>query len=125
MYKIVFYKNARGEAPVGAWLKELYDTKNTAVLNKVYRYMNLLQEKGTWIGMPFVRDMKIKKIPGKIWELRPGDYRIFFTCYCGNEFVLLHHYLKQDDRAPERQIKQATAEYWDWKKRGGNENETV
>lgn len=52
--------------------------------------------------MPYAR-----KVRGRIWELRPGDHRLFYA-QAGHTFIILHAYRKKTDKAPEREI--ATAE---------------
>jgi phage-related protein len=49
--------------------------------------------------MPHARQIK-----GKLWELRPGGVRLFYFAYIGQQFVILHGYRKQSQKAPDREI---------------------
>jgi phage-related protein len=39
------------------------------------------------------------------WELRPGGIRLFYFAYVDNQFVILHGYRKQSQKAPDLEIK--------------------
>lgn len=53
----------------------------------------------------------MKRIDEDIWELRPGNNRVFYFYYDENEiFVLLHHFRKKSRKTPKREIEQAKAE---------------
>jgi phage-related protein len=45
-----------------------------------------------------------KQVHGKLWELRPGGIRLFYFAYINNQFVILHGYRKQSQKAPNREI---------------------
>jgi phage-related protein len=62
----------------------------------------MLETYGTRVGEPVV-----KHIDGDIWEIRPGDDRIFFACWKDNRFILLHQYTKKSQKAPRREIETA------------------
>jgi phage-related protein len=61
-----------------------------------------LKEKGTRIGSPYV-----KHIEGTLWELRPLKNRIFFFCWHNNTYVLLSHFVKKTQKAPEIELERA------------------
>lgn len=54
------------------------------------------------LGMPHA-----KQIKGKLWELRPGGIRLFYFAYIKQQFVILHGYRKQGQKAPEHEIETA------------------
>lgn len=115
-YSIYFYKNKQGEEPVRKYLYELAKNKDKdsrIKLNKIRDYVKILEIYGTRAGEPY-----IKHIDGDIWELRPLRDRIFFVAWVNNSFVLLHQFMKQTQKTPKREIKQAQKEYEDLKKRG-------
>ena len=74
--------------------------------------MEVLKEKGTWAGEPYV-----KFIGGDLWELRPIGDRIFFAYWKDNTFILLHHFHKETKKTPPKQIRQAEANLQDWLER--------
>lgn len=55
------------------------------------------------VGEPYIKYLKKEKI----WELRPNQDRILFFSVNGNEFVLLHQFLKKTQKTPTREITQA------------------
>jgi phage-related protein len=69
---------------------------------KIRNALRLLQEFGTNLGMPHA-----KSIQGKLWELRPGGIRLFYFSYIEQQFVILHGYRKQSQKAPGREIEVA------------------
>ena len=69
---------------------------------KIRNSIRLLQEFGSNLSSPHV-----KQIKGKLWELRPGGIRLFYFAYIDNQFVILHGYRKQSQKAPDREIETA------------------
>jgi phage-related protein len=63
---------------------------------KIMYYLRVLKEKGPVLHEPYV-----KKVSGKIYELRPGfagsEFRIFFFWF-GSTAVLLHAIIKKDQK---------------------------
>ncbi len=66
---------------------------------KIRNALRLLQEFGTNLSMPHA-----KPIQGKLWELRPGGIRLFYFAYIEQQFVILHGYRKQSQKAPGGEI---------------------
>jgi phage-related protein len=66
---------------------------------KIRNVLRLLQEFGTSLGLPHA-----KPIQGKPWENRPGGIRLFYFTYIEKQFVILHGYRKQSQKAPGREI---------------------
>lgn len=115
MYKIFFYKDGRGREPVYDYLNALSvrtDKDSKIKLNKCNDYIQALAKYGTKIGEPY-----IKHLEGAIWELRPLRNRILFAAWTDKGFVLLHHFLKQTQKTPKREIEQAKRELEDFIKR--------
>ena len=71
-------------------------------MGKIDYYLQVLREYGTRAGEPFV-----KHIDDDIWELRPLSDRIFFFCWQGNVFIMLHHFVKKTKKTPPQEIEQA------------------
>ena len=75
-------------------------------------YIELLQANGTRLGTNIT-----KHLVEDIWELRPGNNRVFYFYFENNTFVLLHQFRKKSQKTPQREINQALAERDDWKSR--------
>ena len=59
----------------------------------------------------------IKHLGGDIWELRPLRDRILFAAWDGNGFVLLHVFMKQTKKTPQREIERAERSLSDHRER--------
>ena len=121
MYKINFYQNTQERQPVKEYIDSLQASADTnkdsrIKLKKIYEYLEVLASAGTRSGEPYV-----KHIDGDIWELRPLRDRIFFFCWQGDCFILLHHFLKQTQRTPRREIDQAKRNQKDFIERSQNQ----
>jgi phage-related protein len=95
MWKIVFYIDHRGKCPPLEFVEALPLMDQAKIRNA----LRLLQEFGTNLSMPHA-----KQIKGKLWELRPGGVRLFYFSYIGQQFVILHGYRKQSQKAPNREV---------------------
>lgn len=95
MWQIFFYEDHRGKNPVLEFLDSL-PARDRAKANNALR---LLEEFGTNLTMPHAR-----RIEGRLWELRPGDNRLFYFLQLERKFILLHGYRKQSMKAPEKEI---------------------
>jgi phage-related protein len=45
-----------------------------------------------------------RRIEGRLWELRPGDNRLFYCLCMDQQFVILHAFRKQSMKTPEKEI---------------------
>lgn len=109
-WSIEFYTTARGERPVEEYIADLpKDERAQAV-----RDLDLLEEFGVALGMPYVRH-----IEGDLWELRPGPHRVFYCIVTGRRCILLCCYRKRSQRAPKREIARALRYMTDWWEREG------
>ena len=116
MHEIFFYKDRNGVEPVFQYLQELQSKtdKNSRIkAAKINDYIEMLSREGTFAGLPYV-----KHIEGDIWELRPLKDRIFFVAWYQGSYVLLHHFRKETQKTPTREIEKAQREYEDLKERG-------
>ena len=117
MYRIVFYENRHGEAPVLEYIERLAlkDDKDSRIkFDNVMDCIDQLRENGTFASEKFV-----KHIRGEIWELRPLRDRILFAAWVGDSFVLLHQFLKTTPKTPRSEIEKAEHELADFKERFG------
>lgn len=63
-----------------------------------------------------------KHIDDGIWELCPGNNRVFYFFYQNDTFVLLHQFRKKSQKTPKREIEKAKRERNDYLSRKGNKN---
>ncbi|MCC3378517.1 type II toxin-antitoxin system RelE/ParE family toxin [Paenibacillus sp. UY79] len=61
----------------------------------------------------------MEHIEGKIWELRPGNYRFIFFVW-GDKFVLTNAFRKKGRKTPDNEKAIAKKRYSDWIKRFGH-----
>ena len=78
MYNIDFYRTSQGFSDVESFLVELREkalsSKDARIQHKqVVKYIQLLHDHGTRLG-----ERVTKHLVGDIWELRPGNNRVFF-----------------------------------------------
>lgn len=117
MYEIEFYETEDGKCPIWDFLEAL---RLKAPTNKDARiphkqaslYIELLQQNGTHMNAEIT-----KHLDDGIWELRPGNNRIFYF-FCQNDtYVLLHQFRKKSQKTPKREIEKAKAERNDYLRR--------
>lgn len=116
MHEIHFYRDRNGKEPVLEYLRELSrkkDKDSRIKANKINDYIEVLSQYGTQAGEPY-----IKHLDGDIWELRPLRDRILFVAWVNGSFVLLHHFMKQTQKTPAREIDKAKRELADLMERG-------
>jgi len=116
LHEIFFYKDRNGVEPVFQYLQALQSKtdKNSRIkAGKINDYIEMLSREGTLAGLPYV-----KHIEGDIWELRPLKDRIFFVAWYQGSYVLLHHFRKETQKTPQREIEKARRELEDLKERG-------
>uniref|UniRef100_UPI0040277EB5 type II toxin-antitoxin system RelE/ParE family toxin n=1 Tax=Faecalibacterium prausnitzii TaxID=853 RepID=UPI0040277EB5 len=74
--------------------------------------MELLQQNGTHINAEIT-----KHLDDGIWELRPGNNRIFYFFYQNDTYVLLHQFRKKSQKTPKCEIEKAKTERNDYLRR--------
>ena len=119
MYQVVFYEDAGGVSELWDFLDDLLQrssgSKDARIQHKqIVYYIELLQKNGTRLPETIT-----KNIIEDIWELRPGDNRVFYFYFRDNTFVLLHHFRKKSQKTPQREIDRAIAERDDFLSRKG------
>ena len=114
MYTVMFYETADGRSELWDFLEE---PRMEAATNKDARiqpkqitlYIQLLQEYGTRLNENIT-----KHLEDGIWELRPGNNRVFYFFFENDTFVLLHHFRKKSQKTPKREIEKAKNERADY-----------
>ena len=114
MYNVDFYQTSSGHSDVYEFLEDLrtkaHSSKNARIQYKqVARYIQLLEDNGTNLPTDIV-----KYLGEDIWELRPGFNRVLFFYYDNGTYILLHHFRKQTQKTPQREIDQAIYEMNDY-----------
>lgn len=117
MYTIEFYENNKGKSELWDFLEKLrLKAKKSKDARIQYRQISLciqlLQENGTCLP-----ENVTKHISDGIWELRPGNNRIFYFFYRDNTFILLHTFRKKTRKTPSREIEKAKVERKDYLER--------
>lgn len=113
-YNIEFYEKQNGESEVWNFLETLRSKSNSnknarIQYRQVMLYIQLLQDNGTQLP-----DNITKHIEEDIWELRPGNNRVFYFYFKDNTYVLLHSFRKKSQKTPRREINKAKAERDDY-----------
>ena len=117
MHKIIFYVDRQGKSSLLDYIHELeaFGSKDSRIkLTKIREYVKALSISGTYLPEKYV-----KHLDGEIWELRPIDDRILFAGWIDGAFVLLHCFIKKQQKTPKREIEQAKRELADFKEREG------
>ena len=114
MYTVEFYETRDGQCPVWEFLENLRiksaSNKDARIQHKqASLYIELLQQNGTRLN-----DNITKHLEDGIWELRPGNNRVFYFFYENNTFVLLHQFRKKSQKTPKREIEKAKSERNDY-----------
>lgn len=119
MFTVEFYETSDGESELWNFLKDLntkaLTSKDARIqLKQIEFYIQLLEDHGATLN-----ENIMKNIDEDIWELRPGNNRIFFFYHRDNTYVLLHQFRKRSQKTPSCEIRKAKAERDDWISRKG------
>ncbi len=99
-WRVKFFQTPRGDYPVQEFIRR----QDVASYAKILHAMMLLKT-----GGPFLKPPYIKKLQGKLYELRTSGtiaVRIFYTMH-NNEYYLLHAFKKKGQKTPTKEIKTA------------------
>ena len=100
----MIYYTKNDKCPVVEFLKTL--PKKDQV--KILRDLDLLQEYGFELGLPYLKKMQNAE---ELWEIRTkfgsNSYRVFFFSYIDGNFILLHGFQKKTEKTPLREIQLA------------------
>lgn len=117
MYEIEFYETEDGKCPIWDFFEALRlkapTNKDARIQHKqASLYIELLQQNGTHMNAEIT-----KHLDDGIWELRPGNNRVFYFFYQNDTYVLLHQFRKKSQKTPKREIEKAKAERNDYLRR--------
>lgn len=109
MYNVIFYKDQKEgsslEEEIAELGKQSATNKNARIVfNQIMLYIELLANRGNSLPQNYS-----KHIGGKLWELRPGNNRIFYF-FNGDTIVLLHMFKKKTQKTPKVEIEKAERE---------------
>jgi len=122
MFKVFFYKDRNGRRPVLEYIKELSgktDKDSRIKAAKINDHIEYLKKAGNRAKEPYA-----KHLDGDIWELRPFRDRILYAAWDGNRFILLHHFQKDTQKTPRREINQAKRNLADYRERSKDDGST-
>lgn len=119
-YNIIFYEKENGKSEIWDFLEKLRKksshNKDARIQYKqISLYIELLQNNGTTLPNNIT-----KHIEEDIWELRPGNNRIFYFYSDEKSFILLHIFRKKTPKTPRREIEKAKSERNDYISRRRN-----
>lgn len=101
-WEVVFCTLPSGKQPVLDWLAG----QTAEVKASFARLFDLLEEKGTAVGMPHVKPMG-----KKLFELRvhgkDGIYRTLDVAAAGLRFVMVHSFHKKTQQTPQQELEKA------------------
>lgn len=117
MYGIEFYETEDGKCPIWDFLEALRlkapTNKDARIQHKqASLYIELLQQNGTHMNAEIT-----KHLDDGIWELRPGNNRVFYFFYQNDTYVLFHQFRKKSQKTPKREIEKAKTERNDYLRR--------
>ena len=102
MWNIEYYQSEAGRSPVAEFIDSLEATAKA----RVARTLDLLEEFGIELGMPYA-----KHLEEQLWELRVRQarnrYRIIYFLVSGQKFVLLHGFSKKTCPVPRSDLETA------------------
>lgn len=113
MPAVVNYADARGREPVDDYIVRLFRAGEKSAAATIARYVELLEEHGVGLPMPFARIIDREQ---RLYELRPGDHRIAYAEH-GAAIVLLHAWRKQTRTLDRRQANRARNRLDHWRER--------
>ena len=113
VWNIEYYQTEKGRFPVDEFIDSL-DTKSRA---RVARILDLLEQFGIELGMPYA-----KYLEEQLWELRTqygrNRYRFIYFLASAQTFVMLHGFTKKSGPVPKRDIEIAKTRRDDYLSRG-------
>jgi phage-related protein len=112
---VFYYKDSKGNSPIADYIKSLgakNDKDSRVKLKKLLEYVEYLSREGKQAREPYA-----KHIDGEIWELRPIRDRVLFAAWDGESFILLHYFMKQTQKTPQREIDKAKRNLADYRER--------
>ena len=112
MFQVEFYETEDGENPVADFL----DSLENKMAAKLIGLMELLEEKGNELGMPYS-----KHLGNQIFELRckfgSNITRALYFFYSGKKIIITNGFVKKTQKTPSGEIELAERRRADWMNR--------
>lgn len=115
MFAVEDYTTGSGRDFVSDYLREVSKKYGNKDVSNIRIAIDLLEKHGFEANR--YRRQLIKKIEGDLYELRPGNNRIFFFFFDGKRFVLLHGFRKKTQKTPQHEIETAKNQMDDYIRR--------
>jgi phage-related protein len=113
LWEVEYYQTAGIRCPV----KDFIDSLDVKAQAKVARTIDLLEEFGTDLGMPYA-----EHIEGKLWMLRvrlaSNRFRIIYFLHLNRHLILLHGFAKKTEKISAKDLEIATKRLNDHLSRG-------
>jgi len=110
--QIVFFETQSGSRPVEKYIESLENDRAEAVLSQI--------EQLSILGLWGISPKMIKTVSGIHYlriKDRKGIHRVFFTIESRKILLLLHAYLKKEQKLKNSEIELAKARYKEWRSR--------
>ena len=108
-YKIYYYTTVLGENPFSDFLDRLSGQQQA----KILRIFSNIKEHGLSSILPHV-----KKLSGTpLWEIRilgKDNIRVLYVCPLKETVLVLHGFVKKQQKTPDREITTALQRYKEW-----------
>lgn len=101
---VVEYYTKNEHSDVYDFVKEVVKKKDSDAKRMIH-FLNTLEEHGPYIAKMI--NNSVKQIDGKLFELRPGNNRVFYFYTSEEKVYLLLGFRKQSDETPKGLIKKA------------------
>lgn len=112
MFEVDYYEDEEGRRPA----EEFIDGLEVKMRAKVFGRIELLEQYGPQLGMPFSRHLD-----DGIFELRTVQgsniTRILYFFFVGKRVVLTHGFVKKTQKTPAKEIERAKRIRTDWRSR--------
>ncbi|MBQ9004015.1 MAG: type II toxin-antitoxin system RelE/ParE family toxin [Eggerthellaceae bacterium] len=112
MFDVDYYEDENGKKPA----EEFIDSLDVKMRAKVFGRLELLEEHGSELGMPFSRHLD-----DGVFELRTvvgnNITRILYFFVVGRRVILTHGFVKKTRKTPAREIDRAKKIREDWRRR--------
>ena len=115
VFEVKVYETESGNSPIRDFLRKLSKENKQNEITQIQTCVKLLEEYGMAVNN--VRRHTIRSLDDGLYELRPGNNRVFFFYFIENKFVLLHAYPKSSQRAPQTELRKAKQEKDDYIRR--------
>lgn len=110
MFEISYFQDAHGRRPAAEFIDSL-DNKMKA---KVFGHLELLEEFGSRLGMPYSRHLD-----DGIFELRVSQsgniVRILYFFFVGQRIILTHGFVKKTPKTPVGELERAKRMRNEWR----------